>query len=1309
MGEKTAHKKKKSGKKAAKKKVADKKKRASGEMTEEMKRNPKAFLNKSRFKAKLQRARTADKEQKRMHVPVVERAPEEPPPFVVLVQGPPQVGKSLVIRSLIKHFTRQSLSAVKGPITLVSGKARRLTFLECPQDLNGMIDAAKYADLVLLLVDGAFGFEMETFEFLNILQVHGFPKVMGVLTHLDGFKDNKRLKKTKKVLKHRFWAEIYQGAKLFYLSGLRHGKYLQREIHNLARFISVMKFRPLSWRTAHPYLLTDRFEDITPPDRVAEDPKCDREVTVYGYLRGTNLKPGTRAHLAGVGDFPVADVDVLPDPCPLPSTVKKRGLNEKERLLYAPMADVGGLLYDKDAVYIDIPDWKVSYTGDGAAAGGEGERMVRDLQGTREAVDQKLAASRIRMFGRGGNAAADDDDADSGADMDGDVSADKDDDTGSDEEDEEAGASDEDSSEEEDESEDAANGQRGSKKIVMPREEVVTTGGRTRRRALSSIDVDVGAGASGSEDESEGSDYEELPRGGRATASSRDEEFELTDDEDTEGLGGAAKWKENMLHKASALFSRRGADLQSYIYATSALADAAKKNGQRKGVESESEEEGGDLFRLRRNDESAGDGAAPDLDADDALDASALPLAELDLDRWAEDGAAEQLRNRFVTGDWAEGEARDTAGPDADDDEEAYGEVIDMETGEVLGRDDAATATALKAIQDVELEEKEAARLREAKVAQKASFNEEYDRGGGGKGVKDGPSKASDRAKAAAAAAEEEEEGETFYDATKKEMGKRAARTRSALDALDPEQRVAMEGHRPGAYIRMRFTGIPCELVKHWDPAQPLLVGGLSASEEGRGFLQLRLKRHRWFGRLLKTRDPLIFSIGWRRFQSVPVYAIADQNDRHRMLKYSPEHMHCLANIYGALAPPNTGVLAVQSTAANQRGWRISATGVVLGLEAAPRVVKKLKLVGTPFKIARHQAFVGGMFNSQLEAAKFEGATVRTVSGIRGTIKKAIRPGVHGGKDGAFRATFEDKPLLSDIVFLRAWIAIDLPRFYNPVTNLLAPPPTVARTPKPGKADQAAREEAEVATAGGTPGQQALPPPPPLPAASAGDSDFIPSAAFAGARPGLVFQAGARGVGYYRDGTAAAAAATSGGTMAAANGAVEGAAGAMASAGTEGTPPGWVGMRTVAALRREQGVGPPRERDSLYRPIERPPRRFNPLKVPKSLQAALPFKSKPKVPGARKRPTLEQKRAVVLEPAERRTVALIDQLNALRNEKAAKKRAKQARQREKHTKDVAAEEAWRAKYKKEERKKRYVERGAADKRAAAKKPRTADD
>lgn len=34
-----------------------------------------------------------------------------------------------------------------------------------------MVDIAKVADLVFLLIDGSFGFEMEIFEFLNVCQV----------------------------------------------------------------------------------------------------------------------------------------------------------------------------------------------------------------------------------------------------------------------------------------------------------------------------------------------------------------------------------------------------------------------------------------------------------------------------------------------------------------------------------------------------------------------------------------------------------------------------------------------------------------------------------------------------------------------------------------------------------------------------------------------------------------------------------------------------------------------------------------------------------------------------------------------------------------------------------------------------------------------------------------------------------------------------------------------------------------------------------------------------------------------------------
>ena len=51
--------------------------------------------------------------------------------------------------------------------------------------------------------------------------------------------------------------------------------------------------------------------------------------------------------------------------------------------------------------------------------------------------------------------------------------------------------------------------------------------------------------------------------------------------------------------------------------------------------------------------------------------------------------------------------------------------------------------------------------------------------------------------------------------------------------------------------------------------------------------------------------------------------------------------------------------------------------------------------------------------------------------------------------------------------------------------------------------------------------------------------------------------------------------------------------------------------------------------------MERVSRQFNPLKIPVKLQKELPFKSKPKLMKKRTKPTLETKRAVVMEPKEK--------------------------------------------------------------------------
>lgn len=64
------------------------------------------------------------------------------------------------------------------------------------------------------------------------------------------------------------------------------------------------------------------------------------------------------------------------------------------------------------------------------------------------------------------------------------------------------------------------------------------------------------------------------------------------------------------------------------------------------------------------------------------------------------------------------------------------------------------------------------------------------------------------------------------------------------------------------------------------------------------------------------------------------------------------------------------------------------------------------------------------------------------------------------------------------------------------------------------------------------------------------------------------------------------------------------------------------------------------------------------------VQAELPYSSKPKDMAKRKRLTLEQRRAVVLEPHERKAAALIQQLNALRNAKDLARRVQQQHRHE---------------------------------------------
>ena len=883
-----------------------------------------------------------------------------------------------------------------------------------------MIDIAKVVDIVLLMIDGNYGFEMETMEFLNVLSASGMPgNVFGILTHLDLFRKQETLKLQKKRLKHRFWSELYQGAKLFYLSGVVNGRYPDREIMNLSRFLSVMKNpRPLVWRNSHPYCLADRFLDITPPTDIEQNPKCDRTVALYGYLRGTNFPAGgSRVHIPGVGDLTVTSTEALPDPCPTPfaekavekaSGKKKRTrLGEKQKILYAPMSDVGGVLVDKDAVYIDVKtatfDPEADYSEKGL-----GEQMMIGLQGGRKLLGED--DGNFRLFKDGevvDRKALEDDTADTGrrsqrkaraADAE---EVDDEDLEGIDSDDEELQ---QDHSDADDDEDDTGfldtNGPPNGKLKVSRKEKDADT---VEDVAFADSDSDLGS-ISGDEP-----DLEDL-------------EGDLdSQDSDEDDIEDGARWKANLQENAAKLHGRkrpyRVTDLAKMMYNMDLAPEEVIKKWGGDEEEEDIDEEG---------DED--DGFFSKRTADDAANAEDRYIPKFNYqeleEKWEDEENVEALMGRFATGHMnGKGGDDDEENDDFggfDEDDEGDGEFEDLETGEKHGDETEETGAEAEA-NSIEAErEKNARRKEELKLR----FEEE-DREGF----------MNDKADARKEGDKEEEFGEDdWYDAQKAMIQKQLDINRAEFDQLDELSRVRVEGHKAGTYARIVLEKVPYEFSAHFNPRFPVLIGGLTPTEERFGFVQIRIKRHRWHKKILKTNDPLIFSLGWRRFQTTPIYSISDSRTRNRMLKYTPEHMHCFGTFYGPLVAPNTGFVCIQSLSNKTPGFRIAATGVVLNVDESTEIVKKLKLTGHPYKIFKNTAFIKDMFKSSLEIAKFEGASIRTVSGVRGQIKRALSK-----PEGNFRATFEDKILMSDIVFLRAWYPIKPRRFYNTVTNLLNP------------------------------------------------------------------------------------------------------------------------------------------------------------------------------------------------------------------------------------------------------------------------------
>lgn len=414
---------------------------------------------------------------------------------------------------------------------------------------------------------------------------------------------------------------------------------------------------------------------------------------------------------------------------------------------------------------------------------------------------------------------------------------------------------------------------------------------------------------SASDDDSRNSTTEEEDREDKLGYN--EDESGSDSEEDEEMEGGKETWRTNIAQQAAMNYLRRDrsiANLQQLVYGGSSVTNSnlvsdEEENDLGKDGTDDDEDSDDEFFTLRNKSKQTSDSSKcevgqliNDIQLGEIDSSRKIPSGDsgiaFGVEAWLEEGdncLIESIRDKFVTGNWG--------GNGEDEEGEKFDDFEDLEAGEKYGpngevledSDDDDEATA--GMSDAQLREFNAKK----KAAQKSGFDDDYDESKKGNVEKPG----------------DEQAENAYVEALKREKDARLKRNEEEFGIDGESGRLRFEGFRQGIYCRVRIDGIPAEFVESFDPTMPLVIGGLTPQETERGLVRCRFKKHRWHKKILKCNDPLVFSIGWRRFQSIPVFSTEDDNGRYRFLKYTPEHMHCQATFYGPQAPPNTGVSVI--------------------------------------------------------------------------------------------------------------------------------------------------------------------------------------------------------------------------------------------------------------------------------------------------------------------------------------------------------------------------------------------------------------
>ncbi|PVD24693.1 hypothetical protein C0Q70_15178 [Pomacea canaliculata] len=229
---------------------------------------------------------------------------------------------------------------------------------------------------------------------------------------------------------------------------------------------------------------------------------------------------------------------------------------------------------------------------------------------------------------------------------------------------------------------------------------------------------------------------------------------------------------------------------------------------------------------------------------------------------------------------------------------------------------------------------------------------------------------------------------------------------------------------QPGQYITIHISNVPRTFMESHSPNTPVVLFGMLPHEQKMTVMHFVIKRPLDFTDPVRSKEELVFQVGYRRFSACPIFSQHATGDKHKFERFLPQNDACVASVYAPLTFAPAPVLVFQQ--ANDGHHQLVASGSVLSASPDRIIVKRIVLSGHPFKINKRSAVIRLMFFNREDILWFKKIELRTKWGRRGHILEPL------GTHGHMKCVFNGQLKSQDTVLMNLYKRMYCKWTYNP-------------------------------------------------------------------------------------------------------------------------------------------------------------------------------------------------------------------------------------------------------------------------------------